>query len=55
MFLQTTTPDTSNYMIAGYIFVFVVMALYLASMYIRARNLKQDQATLEDMDNSESK
>ena len=54
MFLQTTTPDTSGYMIAGYIFVFVVMGLYVASMYLRSRNLKQDEATLKEMDEAES-
>ena len=49
MFLQTT-PDTSNYMIAGYVIAFVVMGLYVASIYLRSRNLNQDKATLEEMD-----
>ena len=49
MFLQTT-PDTSSYMIAGYVIAFVVMGLYVASIYLRSRNLNQDKATLEEMD-----
>jgi len=54
MFLQTTTPDTSNYMIAGYVFAFAVMAIYVASIYLRSRNLKQDMETLNEMDESKS-
>ncbi len=50
MFLQTSTPDTSSYMIAGYVVAFVVMGLYLASIYIRSRNLKQDMSMLEEME-----
>ena len=49
MFLQTT-PDTSSYMIAGYVIAFVVMGLYVASIYLRSRNLNQDKTTLEEMD-----
>ena len=49
MFLETT-PDTSNYMIAGYIFSFVVMGIYVFSMYLRSANLKRDSETLESMD-----
>ena len=54
MFLQTPTPDTSGYMIAGYAVAFIVMGLYVASMYIRSRNLKQDMETLEEMDETRS-
>ena len=53
MFLQTT-PDTSGYMIAGYAIAFITMALYVASMYLRNRNLKQDLTTLEELDKSAS-
>ncbi len=45
-----TTPDTSNYMIAGYIFSFVVMGFYVFSIYLRSANLKRDAETLESMD-----
>lgn len=50
MFFQDVTPDTSGYMIAGFVISFVVMGLYVASMYLRARSLRQDQSLLEEMD-----
>ena len=50
MFLLETTPNTSGYMIAGYAVAFIVMALYVFSMYLRTRNLNQDIAMLEEMD-----
>jgi hypothetical protein len=53
MFLQDVTPDTSSYMIAGYVIAFLVMGLYLASIYIRSRNLKQDMSMLEEMEKAE--
>ncbi len=53
MFLQTSTPDTNAYMIAGYAVAFIVMGLYVASIYIRNRNLKQDMSMLEEMEKSE--
>jgi len=46
MFLETT-PDTSAYMIAGYTLAFLVMGIYVASLYIRSRNLKRDLEVLE--------
>jgi len=54
MFLQTPTPDTSGYMIAGFVVSFLVMGLYVASIYLRNRNLNQDKAMLEEMDNQSS-
>lgn len=54
MFFQTPTPDTSGYMIAGFVVSFVVMALYVASLYLRNRNLNQDRAMLEEMDRQAS-
>ena len=50
MFFQDATPDTSGYMIAGYAIAFLVMGLYVASIYIRSRNLKQDMSMLKEMD-----
>jgi len=50
MFLQEAIPDTSGYMIAGYAVAFIVMGLYILSMYLRTRNLNQDIARLEEMD-----
>jgi hypothetical protein len=54
MFLETT-PDTSNYMIAGYIFAFVVMGIYVLSIYLRSANLKRDAETLESLDGEKNK
>lgn len=44
-----TTPDTSAYMIAGYTISFLVMGIYVASLYIRNRNFKRDLEVLESM------
>jgi len=43
------TPDTSSYMIAGFVVTFVTMGIYIASLYIRNRNLLQDVEALESM------
>jgi hypothetical protein len=50
MLFQEATPDTSGYMIAGYAIAFLVMGLYVASLYLRTRNLHQDMTILEEMD-----
>lgn len=50
MLFQEATPDTSGYMIAGYVITFVVMGLYVASIYLRSRNLKQDMTVLQELD-----
>jgi hypothetical protein len=49
-FFQDPTPDTSTYMIAGYAIFFVVTLIYLASLSIRWRNLRQDLETLRDLE-----
>jgi len=54
MFLQTPTANTTGYMIAGYAVAFIVMGIYVASIYLRVRNLNRDKETLEEMDNSNS-
>jgi uncharacterized membrane protein YciS (DUF1049 family) len=48
MFFETI-PDTSGYMIAGYAVAFITMGIYIFSMVLRNRNLKQDLKTLESM------
>jgi len=45
-----STPETTNYMIAGYIVIFSVMFIYIASLYIRRRKLAQDLQILEEME-----
>lgn len=39
-------------MIAGYAVIFTVMLVYLISLSIRRRNLKQDLEVLEDLERS---
>ncbi|GAB4461820.1 MAG: hypothetical protein Kow0070_19960 [Anaerolineales bacterium] len=55
MLFQTATPDTSGYMIAGFVISFVVMGLYVASLYLRRRNLQRDMEMLEEMDAAQRK
>ena len=45
-----TPADTANYMIAGYTISFIVMGLYLVSLFVRWRSLQQDLTTLEELD-----
>ena len=47
--LQDGPAETTGYMIAGYAVIFGVMAIYLASLWLRRRNLHQDLDTLEDL------
>jgi hypothetical protein len=42
-------PNTSVYMIAGYVVFFTVSIIYLISLLLRWRNLKQDLETLEEI------
>jgi len=54
MFLQETTPDTSGYMIAGYVITFIILGIYVASMYLRNRNYNQDMTLLDEMERVET-
>jgi hypothetical protein len=47
--------NTLSYMIAGYAVIFTVNIVYLASLIIRWRNLRQDQEMLEQMDHDKEK
>jgi len=47
--LQEGPAQTANYFIAGYVVIFGVMALYLASLIIRRRNLNADLEALQEM------
>lgn len=53
LLLQQGPANTMNYMIAGYAVIFGVMLLYLASLVIRQRNLRQDMELLEDLEKAE--
>lgn len=54
MLFQTATPDTSGYMIAGFVISFLVMGLYVASIYLRNRSLHTDKTLLEEMEKAEA-
>ena len=53
MNLLQATPDTTAYMIAGYAVILSVIAIYLISLYVRQRNLKQDLEMLEELQSQE--
>ena len=42
--------ETTNYMIAGYTVIFGVMLVYLVSLFVRWRNLKQDVQVLQELE-----
>ena len=44
------TPDTMNFMVLGYGVIFAAMALYVVSLLVRFRNLRQDEIMLKDLD-----
>ncbi len=53
MFFDQGTPDTSVYMIAGYTIFFVIAAIYLISLLVRARNLRRDLDTLQTLESEQ--
>ena len=50
---QEAIPDTTGYMIAGYVICFAVMGIYVFSMYLRNANLKRDAEMLESLQEDE--
>jgi hypothetical protein len=48
--LVNAPADTNGYYIAGYAIFFIVMILYLGSIFIRDRNLKQEYELLVELD-----
>lgn len=47
---MNSIPDTSLYMFAGYGVIFGVILVYLASIVVRFRNLRQDEKTLDELE-----
>jgi len=47
--LQDAPAQTTGYMIAGYAVIFGVMLVYLVSLVMRIRSLKQDLEILEEL------
>lgn len=50
LLFENSIPDTTSYMIAGYAVIFGVMLVYLVSLFVRARNLRQDLRVLHDLE-----
>jgi hypothetical protein len=48
--LQDAPANTTAYFIAGYAFIFGVMALYILSIYFRYRNSSQELEILKDLE-----
>jgi len=48
--VQQAPAETTNYMIAGYSVIFGIMFLYIASLFIRTRNLKRQLVMLKELD-----
>ncbi len=42
--------DTLNYMIAGYVVIFVILIIYLISLVVRWRSLRRDEEMLEQIE-----
>lgn len=49
LILQEGPAQTTNYMIMGYAVIFGLMLIYVISLYLRQRNLKQDLELLEEL------
>ncbi len=54
LLLQEAPLETTNYMVAGYAVIFIVMAIYLISLAIRSRNLQQDIQVLQEIEEQEA-
>ena len=51
--METQGPaQTLSYMIAGYAVIFTTMLVYLGSLVVRWRNLRQDEDMLNEMEKS---
>ncbi len=48
-----TPANTMSYMLAGYGVIFGTMIIYLVSLVIRWRNLRQDEEMLEELEKKE--
>ncbi len=47
--LQEGPAQTTAYMIAGYGVIFIVMAIYIFSLWLRWKNLHRDQEMLKSL------
>jgi CcmD family protein len=51
--LQQAPAQTTNYMVAGYVVIFSIMFLYVLSLVLRTRRLKQELQMIEELEHSE--
>jgi hypothetical protein len=49
LMLLDPTPDTVNYLIAGYVFMIGLPVLYVLSWFARQRSLRRDLETIESL------
>jgi hypothetical protein len=54
LLLQQQPLETTNFMIAGFVVIFGSIGLYLASLYVRWRNLQQDLEVLQELEETGS-
>ncbi len=47
---QDSPAETTGYMIAGYLVIFGLMAIYVLSLFIRQRNLHQEATLYTDLE-----
>ena len=52
---MSATADTMGYMIAGYTVIFSIMIIYVISLIVRQRNLRQDEQLLQELEEKEQK
>lgn len=54
LYIQEMPAQTVNYLISGFVVIFGVMGIYIASLIVRTKNLRQDYALLiENSDQSD--
>lgn len=49
MLMNEAPVETTGYMVAGYTVIFGFIGLYLVSLWLRQRRLRQDLAALEEL------
>jgi hypothetical protein len=49
------TPDTTSYMIMGYVTFIALPIIFIGTLIYRYRNLKRDEETMKDLDEDKNK
>ncbi len=53
--MDVVTPDTTAYLYLGLVMFFLILTLFIATMLIRASNLRKDEALIEQLSEDDSK